>query len=140
MRAIIFTLVALSFSFAQADLKKVDDFYKESEAAYQKAAKEKTFAKKSSYLKDLKKSFETTLNDYEKTNPKEGSAQEQEVSRLYYTLEPVFDVADLKTASEKDCDKKEQTVRAHASMGQPEGATLPARAQEAIRWLEILCK
>lgn len=140
MPTVILLLSLITFSFAHAGLKKVTDFYKESEASYQKALKEKTSSKKAAYLKDLKKSFEATLDEYEKKNPKEGSNQENEVSLLYYTLEPVFELAELPKISEKDCDKKEMTVRSHASMGKPEGTKLSPRALEALRWIEVLCK
>ncbi|MEK2645357.1 hypothetical protein [Bdellovibrio sp. BCCA] len=140
MRAVVFALSLLAFSISYADLKKADDFYKESETAYQKALKEKTFSKKASYLKDLKKSFETTLKEYEKKNPDEGTDQEQEVSTLYYTLEPAFELSALNKVTEKECDKKELTVRSQAGHGKEEGAKLSARAEEALRWIEVLCK
>ncbi|MFV3409750.1 hypothetical protein ACNH6C_14155 [Bdellovibrio bacteriovorus] len=131
--------LALTVLTAQATpLKNTDDFLKESQAAFEKASKETTFEKKSTVLKALEKSFEATLNQYEKTNPTEGDDKEQDVARLFYTLEPVFELAKLKEKTKKDCARKKQDIL--TGDNQPDDAPTSPNAKEALRWIELLCK
>ncbi len=60
MRGVIAGLLLMSFSFAHAELKSVEDFYKESEQQIKKTNSEKATSQKSNYLLELEKSFKTT--------------------------------------------------------------------------------
>lgn len=140
MYQIALLLVFLSFAAHAAPLKTVEDFYKESQTSWEKASGETDFQKKAALLKSLEKSFDIALEQYEETNPSEGDDKEQDVARLYYTLEPAFELAKLKVKNEKDCARKTQTVRSHDSMGKPEDSALSRKAKEALRWLDVLCK
>ncbi|AFY01494.1 hypothetical protein Bdt_1805 [Bdellovibrio bacteriovorus str. Tiberius] len=131
--------MALTLLTAQAaTLKNTEDFFKESQTAFEKASKETTFQKKSSVLKTLEKSFEATLDQYEKSNPAEGDEKEQDVARLFYTLEPAFELAKLKEKTKKDCARKKQDVL--SGDNQPDEAPTSPNAKEALRWIELLCK
>ncbi|CAE79687.1 hypothetical protein AB1A81_08355 [Bdellovibrio bacteriovorus] len=121
-----------------APLNSAEDFFKESQAAFEKASKETTFEKKGTALKALEKSFEATLNQYEKSNPTEGDDKEQDVARLFYTLEPAFELAKLKDKTKKDCARKKQDVM--TGDNQAEDAPASPNAKEALRWIELLCK
>ena len=136
MFKIAFALVLLGTQ--AAPLKTAEDFFKESQTAFEKAAKETTFAKKGTALKDLEKSFEATLNQYEKSSPTEGDDQEQDVARLFYTLEPAFELARLKDKTKKDCARKKQDVLTGDNQGEDSPAS--PNTKEALRWIELLCK
>lgn len=140
MRRIILALFILSPLCAFAELKSVDEFYKESESLFKKASAEKTFKEKTKHLLDLEKSFKKSLEAAEKENPHEASSKEKEVSLLFSTLEPVFDLAHQKKLKTDDCEKKAQSIRAGDSMGRDEGAPRSKSAQEALRWIENICK
>ncbi|MDG0818221.1 hypothetical protein [Bdellovibrio svalbardensis] len=135
----IFTsLILLSNSVALAvKLKVVSDLYKESESLRSIAQKESPL--KFEKIKDLEKSFKSALDQYEKENPKAGDKAEQEVSLLFYTLEPVFKLANSKEIKTSDCLKVRQEVKTGDSMGRPEGSLASKQADEAYKWLDILC-
>ncbi|MFV8259253.1 hypothetical protein ACNQKP_15710 [Bdellovibrio bacteriovorus] len=136
MLKIVFALTLLSAQ--AAPLKNTNDFFKESQSSFEKASKETTFEKKGSILRALEKSFEVTLNLYEKSNPTEGDDKEQDVARLFYALEPAFELAKLKEKTKKDCARKKQDVL--TSDNQPDDAPTSPNAKEALRWIELLCK
>lgn len=140
MRAIIVLLIFTLTLSAEAKIKNAQDFFKESQEHYQKALAEKTFEKKASIMKDLKKSFETTLKEYEKANPEEGDRQEHNVSLLFYTMAPAFELSSQKKVSKTECSQKTQSVRTQDLMGKSEDSKLSERANETIKWIEVLCK
>ena len=129
---------ACLFAFA-AKLKNVDDFYKESTAYLNDAAKETEFAQKKSVLKKFEASFNSTLDQYKKQNPKQGPSEEQEVAVLYYTLDPVWKIAKLSKLSEKDCIQSREEIESADRIGR-KGDDLTKPASEAIKWLNTLCK
>ncbi len=135
---LVLALALLSSSSSLAvKLKVVSDFYKESEQLLQAANKDT--APKNDKLKELEKSFKSTLDQYEKENPKAGDKKEHEVSLLYYTLEPVFKLAHGKDLKEADCAKARQEVKTGDNMGRPEGSSPSKQADAAYKWLDILC-
>ena len=140
MRAITIILCLVLFSTADAaELKTVQDFYKESEKLYAQAEKAKSLKKKTGYLKELKKSFDKELALYEKANPQEGPSEEHDVSRLYYTLNPVFELAEKKKLSETDCKQAKIDIAPVDPKSMPDSPRLP-RTQEAMRWARLICK
>lgn len=116
------------------------DLLRKSQDAYLKASKETSYTRKAEILKGLEKSFESVLAEYEKLNPQEGSDQEQDVSRLFYTLEPAFNLAKLKTKDKKACARERMSVISGAAQGKAEDTPPGPRAQEALRWIDLLCK
>ncbi|UXR63681.1 hypothetical protein EZJ49_11420 [Bdellovibrio bacteriovorus] len=136
MSYVILTLLLIQAQ--AAPLKSVEDFFKESQTAFEKASKETTFAKKVPALQELEKSFEFTLNQYEKAHPTEGNDQEQNVARLFYTMEPAFELAKMKDKSKKDCARKKQDVL--TGDNQNEDSPANRKVKEALRWIELLCK
>lgn len=132
-------LMSVSANAAEK-LKVVDDFYSESTTLLKSAEKEKDTAHKSEKLKDLEKSFKSTLDRYEKENPKKGNKAEEQVAVLYYTLEPVFKIFDgKKPADRESCERVRQEVKTGDSMGKPEESPSSRQALEAYKWLDLLC-
>lgn len=130
----LFTLLTLSSSFVfAAKSKVVADFYKESETL--RNSPKNSAAK----IKELEQSFKTTLDQYEKENPKAGDKTEQEVSLLFYTLEPVFKLAKTKKIETLDCERTRQEIKTGDGMGRPEDSVASKQANEAYKWLELLC-
>lgn len=139
MLGIILSILTAATVFA-SPLKTVDDYYKESEAQFKKAEKEKDFSHKSKHLKALHKSLEAGLEAYRKQNATEGSDAEQDVSRLFHTLEPAFEISSLKKVTAQDCAQKKQWAKTDDRMGRDEQAPLTKSTEEVLRWIEILCK
>lgn len=133
-------LVLLNAYSAFADLKSADDLYEESQKLNSELKIEKDFVTKSKSLLKLKASMHNTLKAYEKKDPLKGGPKEKEVSFLFYTLEPVFNLASKKSITVSDCDKTKQMVIASDSMGRGENPPLTRSAKEALQWIEILCK
>lgn len=139
MRAVIFLIIFISATTKAAPLKTIQTFYAESKNLYTQAEKEKSFAKKTDYLKNLKKSFDKELALYQKNNPQKGSNEEHEISRLFFTLDPVFELADKKNISATECQHARAAIGPVDAKETPESTRL-ARTQEALRWLELICK
>ncbi|KHD87910.1 MAG: hypothetical protein OM95_11585 [Bdellovibrio sp. ArHS] len=140
MRRIILLLTwTLSFS-AFAKNKSTADFYAESEALLKKATAAANFTEKQKYLKNLQSSFQASLDQYEKENPAEAKTDEKEVSLLFSTLEPAFELLNKKSVRAKECDLKRQFVLTGDSLGRPESSPQTKTAQEALRWIDVLCK
>ncbi|WP_413570553.1 hypothetical protein ACLWBD_08250 [Bdellovibrio sp. HCB117] len=136
----IILLVCFLYTPAFAKNKTVQDFYTESQTLLQKAQSAKTLQEKQSHLKSLEKSLKASLQEYEKENPEEAKGEEKEVSLLESTLEPVFELKDKKSLTPKDCESKKQFIITGDSMGRPEEAPRTKTAQEALRWIDVLCK
>lgn len=136
LKVILYNTLLLAFAHGHTEA----DLLKKSQDAHTKASKESSYAGKAQILKELEKSFETTLTQYEKKNPQEGSDQEQDVSRLFYTLEPAFNLAKLTSKDKKACARARNSVLAGATQGKSEDTPPGPRAQEALRWIELLCK
>ncbi|MEN0059204.1 MAG: hypothetical protein AAGB31_10255 [Bdellovibrio sp.] len=144
MRRIVFVLALILFSaLAQAqspDKKKAVDFYASSGKLLTKAQGEKTLSLKLSHLAALEKEFKTTLDLFKKNFPKEAPPQESEISLLYASLEPVFEWTQSNSLSAEDCDKKRQFIISGDRLGNLEPAPLLQHTQEALKWVDELCK
>lgn len=119
-----------------SNLKTVADFYAESSDLFKKAQSDKDKTEK---LLMLEKSFKKTLDDYEKALPKEGNKAEEEVSVLFYTLEPVFKLAKEKKIEPPMCSRTRQEIKTSDSMGKSAGAPTGTPALEAYKWLNLIC-
>ncbi|QDK37653.1 hypothetical protein [Bdellovibrio sp. NC01] len=120
----------------ESKLKTVSDFYAESSDLFKKAQSDKDKTEK---LLALEKSFKKTLDEYEKALPKEGNKAEEEVSLLFYTLEPVFKLAKDKKIEPDKCSRTRQEIKTSDSMGKSEGAPTGTPALEAYKWLNLIC-
>lgn len=139
LSTMIIFIVIFTSSFAQAaKLKVLADFYKESETLQELTQKE-TSKDKSQHLKKLEKSFKSALDQYEKESPKEGNSEEQRISLLFYTLEPVFKLAQKNSFKESSCNSTRQEIKTGDSMGRPQGHPASKQATEAYKWLDLLC-
>ncbi|WP_373999620.1 hypothetical protein [Bdellovibrio bacteriovorus] len=136
----IILLVCFLYTPTFAKNKTVQDFYNESQALLKKAESAKTLSEKQGHLKTLEKSLKVSLQEYEKENPEEAKGEEKEVSLFESTFEPVFELKDKKSLAPKDCDSKKQFIITGDSMGRPEEAPRTKTAQEALRWMDVLCK
>lgn len=132
-------LAATSEKSSSTAPKDVAAVMKESQALREAAAKETSPAGK---LKKLKE-FETSLNDaiksYEKASPTEGGEAEEKVVKFSFRFEPIFEMSKKKFAK-SDCDKARGRIELEDQSGKPEGSPLSANAEEAIKWLDVVCK
>lgn len=143
MRKIILAAIFIFTNISGATTSKNKDvvfFLTESERLVKECEKETDSKKRYKPLKTLKQSLEIELKKYKKENPLEGNDQEQEVSRFYYTLEPVFDLITKKKITEDDCARATKSVERDDSIGKPEGNKRSPEAQAALQWLSVLCK
>lgn len=142
MRRLIFvlTLLLLAANAQATGLKSPTDLYQESEKLLANKHSKDEFAKKAKDLASLEKTFDETLNAYEKQVSKEAEIKEKEILLMFSYLEPAFKLAKEKTVTEDDCERKKQEIRTGNSMGRGENPPLTAPAKEALNWLEYLCE
>lgn len=142
MRGLITVAVMINLiSFqAFAVLKNTDSFYQESEKLIKDATTKKSFTEKSKIFLKLKKSFESTLTEYKKQNPKEPTLQEKEVSLLYAMLAPAFELAkSKKSPTFQECARKKHAILSGNNAETEETPTPDKDTQEALKWLNVLC-
>lgn len=133
------SLLILTISLnAFASPKTVDDFLKESQNMRKELSKEKVHAKKVKKLGELEKSLNSTLAEYRKNNPKEGTDAEDQVYAFLLNLEPVSKILEKKAPPE-DCKKAKFRVRFEERGTVPEDTPLSKGAQEATAWIDLLC-
>lgn len=130
-------LTSLS-AFSDTSPKNVEIFYQESESLLKQAEKKPT-TKKMKLLKDLQKSMQDTLDQYEKKDPNLGSTEEDKISLFFYTLEPVFKLHQKKKITRTECQQVQQEIRTGDRMGRPEDAPASKQALVALAWLETIC-
>lgn len=136
---IILTLLLTSLSaFSETSMKNVEIFYEESENLL-KQAEQKPAAKKMKLLKNLQKSMQDSLDQYEKKDPKLGGTEEDKISLLYYTIEPVFKLNLKKKITRTRCQQVQQEIRTGDRMGRPEDAPSTKPALVALAWLKTIC-
>lgn len=131
-------LFSTSIAFAAAP-KDLGAMMKESQEARATATKETSPAKKTEALKGFEKSLNATIKDYEKANPTVGTDAEEKVVKFSYRFEPVFALA-AKKISASECTKTREQIEKEDLGNKPEGTALTANAQEALLWVDILCK
>jgi hypothetical protein len=137
-----YALILITSFFAQitfAAPKDVAAMMKESQAARELAAKEKDATAKIKKLKAFEASLNATIKDYEKELPTEGNEAEEKVVKFSYRFEPLFDLASAKVTKEA-CEKTRGQIQKDDQTGKPEGAALSANAEEALKWVDVLCK
>lgn len=90
-------------------------------------------------LKDLESELKATIDKYIQRAPELGDKDEEEVSKFYYTLEPVFALKNSKPPKGAPCEKAKHDVELEDRMGRPDSEPLTADAEEAMAWLKVLC-
>lgn len=126
-------------SAAIAAPKDIAAVMKESQSARESIAKEKDPTKKIKKLKEFETSINATIKDYEKESPAEGGDAEEKVVKFSYRLEHAFDLANSKITKDA-CEKAKGLIRKDDEANAPAGAPLSANAEEALKWVEVLCK
>ncbi len=138
MRCSIISFMLLFGSISVAGLK-IDAAYKMSETRLKAVGGMKAEERRKEVLR-LKTELDETLNAWEKENPKDASKDEEAVSLFFYTLSPVFELAEKEKKSEKDCSNAELAIRAAGGQGKPEGVPLTKNSKIALDWVLALCK
>lgn len=136
--ALVFT-ISLFTQLAFAAPKDAATMMKESQSARETAAKEKDITAKLKKLKEFETSLYATIKDYEKASPTEGGDAEENVVKLSFRFEPLFDLAKAKV-SKATCAKAKGQIEKDDQANQPPGAALSDNAKEALNWLDVLCK
>jgi len=136
-QVILFLLFVPALSFANP--KDLGALKLESQKAREELAKEKSFEKISKKLKDFEASINATIKDYEKANPKEGDANEEKVVKFSYRFEPLFALTRTKP-DKTTCEKTRGRIEFEDLSGKEEDAPLSENAEEALKWLPLLCE
>ncbi|MBS1970303.1 MAG: hypothetical protein JSU04_08340 [Bdellovibrionales bacterium] len=124
---------------ALASPKDVAAMIKESQSLREAAAKETSAAGRLKKLKEFETSLNAEIKSYEKASPTEGGDAEEKVVKFSFRFEPIFDLS-KKKFTKTDCDKAKGRIELEDMSGKPEGSPLSANAEEALKWLEVVCK
>lgn len=117
----------------------VQELLKESEGVRKRIATQSTMDGKKSELKKLEDILQTTMKKYEAESPQEGTKEEDQVNKLFFSLEPVFDMSKEKI-SKVECDKADQRIRIEdRDNTKPNPEELSTQAKEAIAMLKLFC-
>lgn len=138
MRRSVILLTTLFCSLAWAAPKDFAAITKESQTARESAAKEKDLSKRLKKFKDFEASLNATIKDYEKESPEEGSDAEEKVVKLSYRFEPVSELAGKKISKE-GCEKTKERIAFEDRGNKDEDAKLTPAAEEALKWVDLLC-
>lgn len=139
MRYEVILIATFCTQLAIAAPKDVTAVMKESQTAREIAMKEKEASAKLQKLKAFETSLNATIKDYEKASPTEGNEAEEKVVKFSYRFEPLFDLANAKVTKEA-CEKAKGQIQKDDQSGKPEGAALSVNAEEALKWVDVICK
>ena len=134
---LVFCLCAVK-TFA-ASPANVNEFLKLSSEMRDKAKTAKDFKGKAEELKKLEAEFVKVRAELRKKYPEKGPAEEKPINVFFYTLEPVFQIAQKKSAPDKDCDEAERQIKADDRQGKKESDPVDKDSAEALAWLSLLC-
>lgn len=130
---------ASSKSSPSSTLKDVTVMIKESQALRQSAMKESNTTGRLKKLKEFETSLNAAIKSYEKVSPTEGGDAEEKVVKFSFRFEPIFEMS-KKKFTKSDCDKAKGRIELEDQSGKPEGSPLSANAEEALKWLDLVCK
>jgi hypothetical protein len=136
---LITLLTSLAATSAAVTLKDVEALMKESQALRETAAKEKNSAGRLKKLQEFETSLNAALKAYEASSPAEGGEAEEKVVKFSFRFEPVFELSKKKFAK-SDCAKARGRIELEDQSGKSEGSPLSANAEEALKWLELICR
>jgi hypothetical protein len=140
MRLQIIIAIFLFPIFSSATPKTAAELMQDSQSARAEVSKKKSFSKTAKKLKDFENSLNMTIKEYEKESPLEGGEEEEKVVKFSYRFEGPFNLAGLKSANKKVCEKIRSQIEFEDKTGQTEDAKLSEAAEESLKWLELLCK
>ncbi len=116
------------------------DVMKESNRVKKNITSAKSLEQKKDILKKWEAKLQETLKSYEEENPKEGTSEEDLVSKYQISMEPVFDivkdqiskVACVKAVHQIELEDRDNTKK--------DPSLLSSEAKEALAILKLFCK
>ncbi|HEY8270130.1 MAG TPA: hypothetical protein VIG33_04530 [Pseudobdellovibrionaceae bacterium] len=138
-----FQLIFLLFlfpAFSYATLQTTAEFMEQSHKTRETLSKDASFKKIADELQTFEKSLNTAIQEYEKDSPLEGGDEEEKVFKLSFGFKNIFNLAKQKSASKEACEKAKHQIEFEDKSGLDEDAKLSEAAEEALKWLELLCK
>ena len=99
---------------------------------------EKSFEVKKKKLKSFETLFNDSLRQYKELNPEEGSADEDQVIKFYYSFEPVFELLAAEISKE-NCKKVSHKISLEDRDAGDVNSKLSVGAEEAIQVLKTIC-
>lgn len=135
-----YLILLFIFSLGHAKPMSFKDSVDELEIVRKKISLHATIDDKRRELKKLEDKFNTTMKEYEAESPEEGSKDEDQVNKLFFSLEPVFDMSKNKI-SKAECEKAEHRIRLEdRDMTKKNPNELSMQADEALAMLKLFCK
>lgn len=133
---LIITLISL---FCGANPMTIQELLKESDGVKKKIAAQTTAEGKKSELSKLEDILQATMKAYENQSPQEGTKEEDQVNKLFFSLEPVFELSKGKI-SKSDCEKTHHRIRIEdRDNTKPNPNELSTQAKDAIAILKLFC-
>lgn len=115
------------------------ELLKESEGVRKKIASQGTLEGKRSELKKLEDLLQVTMKSYEAGSPQEGTKEEDQVNKLFFSLEPIFEMTKEKV-SKVECEKVDHRIRIEdRDNTKPNPNELSVQAKEAMAVLKLFC-
>lgn len=138
LNLLIVFLITVS-SIALSKPLNVQEIFKESDSLKKKISAQKSLDGKKAELKKLEDLLQSTMKMYEAESPAEGSKEEDQVNRLFFAMEPIFDMAKVKV-SKTECEKADHRIRLEdRDMTKKDPSELSPQAKEAIAILKLFC-
>lgn len=128
----------LTASTSFADLPSTDDLYKRSTELQPEATAKEPVKAATKNLKTLEKELTAAIKAYKLDNPTESTKEEDGISLLYFSLEPVFNLAKKSKITTEDCELTESELLAGDRKDDASGPS--KNVAEALIWQKILCK
>jgi len=117
----------------------IKELLKESDSIKKKITAQTTVEGKKSELNKLEDILQATMKAYEIQSPHEGTKEEDQVNKLFFSLEPVFELSKGKV-SKADCEKADHRIRIEdRDNTKPNPNDLSAQAKDAIAILKLFC-
>lgn len=138
MRSAYLIMVFTSL-FCAAKPMTIQELLKESDGVKKKIAAQTTADGKKSELKKFEDVLQATMKAYEADSPKEGTKEEDQVNKFFFSLEPVFELSQGKI-SKAGCEKAEHRIRIEdRDNTKPNPNELSAQAKDAMAVLKLFC-
>lgn len=134
-----YLIILLTSLICAAKTMTLPELLKESESVRKKIASQRTVEGKTSELKKLEDLLQVTMKSYEADSPQEGTKDEDQVNKLFFSLEPIFEMSKEKI-SKAECDKADHRIRIEdRDNTKPNPNELSVQAKEAIAVLKLFC-
>jgi hypothetical protein len=140
-KIILCSLLILGFACPSfAITNSVDDFIKLSQKQREKIKNTKDFKTKAAELKSLEQEFIATREDLKKKNPENATKEQHNINVFFYVLEPVFAIAKKEKADGTECAQAKRQTTSDGRRGIAETAPMPKDSEEALAWIDLICK